>query len=935
MFTLIKSSNDDRSYKHLKLSNGIKCLIISDPMNDTAAAALSLGAGGYDSPIDLPGLAHLLEHMLFFGSTTYPKENYYSEYITQHGGSSNAFTATNETTYHFNILDDHFEHALDIFSHFFIDPIFNKEMIDREINAVDSEFYTNYSNDHRKLNQVLYSLIDKEYPITNFSCGNKKTLCSPDLYDRMKDFFTKHYTPDKMCLVISSKGSINSLEKMVIDKFSNINDKNFSKSEEKIDKNTFENILPFDIFLNSSPHTPFIKIEPVKETHFFSMIWQLLSTIKKNKYIISFFWENIIDDEGVNSLYSYMKDNLYVTSIWANTSGNDNFDLFKISMHLTEHGNKNIWKITKIIRYYIEKLLNISDSDINRIYDETKKIFWINFNNKTKEDPESYVLDLVGRLRNYEEDDQILTGEYFTLKTNEHFVVELRKYMQTIFDTKPIIVHTSPMYRDILRQKEIYYDTGFEIEWIPDAWQTTNLNQDTILSDLLTDNHDNNNMSQEFKSINIPLPNQYIPNNFDLIENKEYEEIKKISSTKFGELWYKLDVEHKEPKINAFFSLLFGNNVLKNQIMFKIYTSILNDILNKKLYSSLSLYKFDLSYNDGIDIFVYGYSDKILNIWSCILEAMSDFKYDNTKFNQIIENLIKNYRNVKSRDTQQDLEAHINKLYYKNTIFCDNAIKYLESITINDLIEFEKHLYDNCYYIGLIQGNLTFEHSNKFKDIFHTFIDIKKTLPLEYVDFPNILNDPTFETKIYNHKPSNEKEINTNSSTATLFDLGQGHYSDDKNTLLNYIFTTIINESFYDKLRTKQQLGYIVQCSSSMYSFLDKENGVIKFTIQSSTYDNLHLQTQINEFIQNIFNSLDQKSFENCVESCLTKLKKPIRSLNQSFNYNFSRIFDRSFRFDSKNKKIELTKQLTYQDLLNYVTDNIVNNQRKIIININ
>ncbi len=461
MNTLVKSSNDDRSYKLLKLSNGLKCLIISDPIKSTgsSAAALSVSVGGYDSPVDLPGLAHLLEHMLFFGSTTYPKKNYYSEYITQHGGSLNAFTSSNETTYHFNILDDYFEHALDIFSHFFIDPIFNKEMIDREINAVDSEFYTNYNDDSCKQNQVLNSLMDKDYPITNFLCGNKKTLCSPDLYDRMREFYTKYYTPDKMYLVISDKASIESLEIMVICKFTNIINKNYSKSEKK---NTFENILPYDIFLKSSPHIPLIKIEPLKETHYFSMIWQLPSTIKKYKYNVCFFWENIIDDEGVNSLYSFMKDKLYVTSIWATTGGNDNFDLFEISMDLTEYGNTNISKIIKIIRFYIEKLLNISDIDICRLYDESKKIFLINFNNKSKEHPESYVLDLVNLLRNYDPYDQILTGEYYFKNTNDQFIDQLRQYIQTIFDTKPIIVHMSPIYRDIIKKKNYIMILGMK-----------------------------------------------------------------------------------------------------------------------------------------------------------------------------------------------------------------------------------------------------------------------------------------------------------------------------------------------------------------------------------------------------------------------------------------------------------------------------------------
>ena len=32
------------------------------------------------------------EHMLFMGSTKYPSENEYDDFITKHGGSANAYT---------------------------------------------------------------------------------------------------------------------------------------------------------------------------------------------------------------------------------------------------------------------------------------------------------------------------------------------------------------------------------------------------------------------------------------------------------------------------------------------------------------------------------------------------------------------------------------------------------------------------------------------------------------------------------------------------------------------------------------------------------------------------------------------------------------------------------------------------------------------------
>ena len=41
----------------------------------SAACALYIGAGSFDEPEDVGGLAHFLEHMLFMGSEKFPDEN--------------------------------------------------------------------------------------------------------------------------------------------------------------------------------------------------------------------------------------------------------------------------------------------------------------------------------------------------------------------------------------------------------------------------------------------------------------------------------------------------------------------------------------------------------------------------------------------------------------------------------------------------------------------------------------------------------------------------------------------------------------------------------------------------------------------------------------------------------------------------------------------
>jgi insulysin len=41
--------------------------------------------------------------MLFLGTTKYPKEGEYEAFLNEHGGSSNAYTATEDTNYYFSV----------------------------------------------------------------------------------------------------------------------------------------------------------------------------------------------------------------------------------------------------------------------------------------------------------------------------------------------------------------------------------------------------------------------------------------------------------------------------------------------------------------------------------------------------------------------------------------------------------------------------------------------------------------------------------------------------------------------------------------------------------------------------------------------------------------------------------------------------------------
>lgn len=69
--------------------------------------------GSLSDPPNIAGLAHFCEHMLFLGTKKYPKENEYSQFLSEHAGSSNAFTSGEHTNYYFDVSHEHLQGALD------------------------------------------------------------------------------------------------------------------------------------------------------------------------------------------------------------------------------------------------------------------------------------------------------------------------------------------------------------------------------------------------------------------------------------------------------------------------------------------------------------------------------------------------------------------------------------------------------------------------------------------------------------------------------------------------------------------------------------------------------------------------------------------------------------------------------------------------------
>lgn len=177
------------------------------------------------------------------GTKKFPEENAYRGYLSEHSGNSNAYTGTTSTNYYFEVAatsrkgasdttKSPFYGALDRFAQFFIEPLFLASTLDRELQAVDSENKKNLQSDEWRLFQLNKALSNPKHPYSKFCTGNLEVLkTEPEargigIRDKFIEFYGKHYSANRMKLVVLGRESLDELELWVAQLFSEVKNKN-------------------------------------------------------------------------------------------------------------------------------------------------------------------------------------------------------------------------------------------------------------------------------------------------------------------------------------------------------------------------------------------------------------------------------------------------------------------------------------------------------------------------------------------------------------------------------------------------------------------------------------------------------------------------------------------------------------------------------------
>lgn len=278
----------------------------NDAKEKLAACSLCIDVGSFSDPPDIQGLAHFLEHMIFMGSAKYPSENEFDQYIKKCGGSDNALTNSEETQFYFEASEEYLETAMDRFASLFKEPLMHKESMQREREAVEAEFASSRTNDNSRRSELICSLARPGHPGSTFSWGNMLTLRDrvpggdDALYERVHEFRRRHYSAHRMYLCVQARWPLDQLQQLVVRNWQDMS----SNGLPGID---FSALGGHREAFTEAFSDRLVLVKPVSNVHRLQLTFCLPSSLKQYRCKPHHFIAHILGDEGEGSLSAYLR----------------------------------------------------------------------------------------------------------------------------------------------------------------------------------------------------------------------------------------------------------------------------------------------------------------------------------------------------------------------------------------------------------------------------------------------------------------------------------------------------------------------------------------------------------------------------------------------------------------------------------------------------
>lgn len=871
------SPNDNKTYQYQTLDNGLKVLLVSDPSSLKSAASLAINVGHFHDPLDRQGLAHFLEHMLFLGTEKYPHSGEYQRFINRHGGSNNAWTGTEYTNYFFEIYSDHFSEALDRFSQFFIAPLFDADLVDKERQSVDSEYRLKLKDDVRRTYQVHKETINPEHPFSQFSVGSLETLADKPgraVRDDLIDFYRSHYSADKMTLVIYDSQPLEA-QQGLLSAFSKIPKVNWQKP-------------CWPPLLREQDYARFIYIRPVKDTRKLVMSFQFEAMsphyrIKPLTYIA-----HLIGHEGAGSLIAYLRKQGLINTMTAGGGiSGSHFKEFTLSFNLTKAGLEATDDIIDATFYFLN-LIKQQGLQSWR-YQEKQQVLERAFLYQEKNRPIDMASHLAMNLHYYPAED-VIFGDYAMTHFEQPLIQSLLDQM--IPDNLRVTLISKSVETE---QKAQWYRTPYRVTDISKAqlerWQHP----------------------QSIEELHLPPTNPFIPKSKAEIFTQQGTDNPTIIAEDPGfRLWFKQDPEFQLPKghlyvsVDSEYAVTSASHIAQCRLAIELLLDHLGEITYQAEIAGMRYQLY--AHQGGYTIHISGFSDKQLLLLKMILGNRLFGHFDPKRFDIIKRQLIRHWKNQAKIRPISQLFNQLSALLQPNNPPPQVLIKAIEPVTLEDMPNFITNLYEHTHIEILAYGNWQREQVLELGDYIKREL-APDTKPAE--ETPRQLVDISSQGTLVH-----QFQCKHNDSAVLMY--FQSPETSCEQTALYTFCNHLMSSTFFHELRTKQQLGYVVGSSNLP---LNRHAGLI-FYIQSPHAHPMQLIDAIDDFLDEfpiLTFELTHQQWQASLDGLIAQILEVESNMRTRARRYWSSIGSKDYQFDQRQRIVEQLRRLTRADVVRFI----------------
>jgi zinc protease len=185
------------------LPNGLRVLLFPDQSKPTVTVNVTYPVGSRHEGYGEGGMAHLLEHMLFKGSTHHtniPQE------LSDHGSRPNGSTLFDRTNYFETVpaTAANLEWALDLEADRMVNSFVAKKDLESEFSVVRNEFEMGENNPFLVSLQRTMAAAYRTHAYGRWPAGSKADIENVPI-ERLQVFYRKFYQPDNAVLAVAGK----------------------------------------------------------------------------------------------------------------------------------------------------------------------------------------------------------------------------------------------------------------------------------------------------------------------------------------------------------------------------------------------------------------------------------------------------------------------------------------------------------------------------------------------------------------------------------------------------------------------------------------------------------------------------------------------------------------------------------------------------------